>query len=339
MPQPKPEKLSFPRRLTLEVTNACNLRCLMCARSFSKFKTAHMSREIFERCRQFFPFVQEVALFGWGEPTIHPDFGRMLEAVWEAGKETYFTTNGLNLDKYAKMIVGGNQPFLNISLDGATPATYNRIRVGSDFKKVITNIRAIGWYKNLTGSDTPRLRFTFVAMKDNIDELPLLADLAADLGVEAIKVVYLNAYSPIMEKQVMWYYPELVKENLVLLEAKAKMYGLKLYLPPKIDPKKKERISQHRACDVPWKEMFVDSRGKVRLCVISTEVLGDVRHDDLGELWNGQRYAQIRTWVNSASPLGECARCHQCYRVNVNAKEAHLAYGAGIVKNAGVAQE
>lgn len=311
----------------------------MCARSFSKFKTAHMSREIFERCRQFFPFVQEVALFGWGEPTVHPDFGRMLEAVWGAGKETYFSTNGLCIDRFAEQIVRGNQPYLNIGVDAVDPQLYGRIRRGSDFYKVIENVKLIVRHKKKYDSLTPRLRFSFVAMKDNIHQLPDMADFAHELGVEAIKVLYLSAYSPRLAKQVMWHYPHLVEKYFGLLKKKAKKFGLKLYLPPLIQPGKDAEISHHRSCDVPWKEMLVDSRGKVRPCIPSTEVMGDVLIDDLTTIWGNKAFERLRKTVNSAKPLGECARCHQSGRFNVNAREAHLVYEADIVKNAGAAQE
>lgn len=327
------KNFKYPNRLRIEVTNACNLRCEMCARSFSNFQVKHMKWDTFCHIKKYFPKVKEIALFGWGEPTIHPLFEKMLNSVWECGSESYFTTNALQLDKFAKILVDGNQRYLNISLDATEPELYNQIRRGSDFDKVIKNIKLLNKYKKDCRSDEPHIRFTFVAMKKNINNLPDLADLANKLNVHAIKVVYLTAFIPEMRDQILWFKPELIKDSFKKLKEKASKYKIKLDLPPEINPQFKTDVIKHQPCILPWSEMFIDSSGNVRSCDISTEVLGNILKQDLMDIWTDEKYNMLRDTVNSEHPKGECAKCYQCYRLNVHSLDAHIRYDASILQD------
>ena len=72
---------SYPRRLVFELTNACNLNCIMCGRNAADFKLTSFDMDIFRSFEPMMDTIEEVTLMGWGEPTIHPDFNEMLEII------------------------------------------------------------------------------------------------------------------------------------------------------------------------------------------------------------------------------------------------------------------
>ena len=72
---------SYPRRIVLELTNACNLNCLMCGRNAANFQLTSFNFETFKSLEPLFDIVEEVTLMGWGEPTIHPHFVDMLKII------------------------------------------------------------------------------------------------------------------------------------------------------------------------------------------------------------------------------------------------------------------
>ena len=90
---------SYPRRLVLELTNACNLNCIMCGRNAADFKPTVFDMDVFRGFEPLMDTIEEVTLMGWGEPTIHPHFSEMLEIINRHSARKYFCSNGMNLKK------------------------------------------------------------------------------------------------------------------------------------------------------------------------------------------------------------------------------------------------
>lgn len=122
---------SYPRRLVLELTNACNLNCVMCGRNAADFKATAFDMDVFRSLEPVMDYVEEVTLMGWGEPTIYPNFIEMLDIINRHGARKYFCTNGMNLKKIKNAIFDYNVDVFAVSLDGATDETNSRIRRGS----------------------------------------------------------------------------------------------------------------------------------------------------------------------------------------------------------------
>ena len=88
---------SYPRRLVFELTNACNLNCVMCGRNAADFKMTAFDMDVFRSFEPMMDIVEEVTLMGWGEPTIHPHFNEMLEIIDRHSARKYFCSNGMCL--------------------------------------------------------------------------------------------------------------------------------------------------------------------------------------------------------------------------------------------------
>ncbi|HEY9724189.1 MAG TPA: radical SAM protein [Oscillatoriaceae cyanobacterium] len=324
-----PTLKSRPQRIVLEMTNKCNLRCTMCAISYNTFSNTSMDMALFEKVWPFIETAREVALFGYGEPLVNPHFKEMFERCAQVdGLVTYFTTNGTMLDRVAESIVVNRLTYLGISTDGATPETYERIRRGGKLQKLIDNVKLINHYKQLHGLPGPYMRFAFVGMRDNIHELPMLVRLAAELGMQEVKFTYLVAHTENMREQVLWYHPELVREHLGAARDEASRLGIKLNTQPTIG--EDTSTDFHRPCHVAWEDLFVGSDGKVRPCMISNDVLGDLGKEDLETIWNGPLFQEFRQRVNSACPPKDCQNCWQVRHMNVNREEAHVRIGIDV---------
>ncbi len=131
---------SCPRRLVLELTNACNLNCIMCGRNAATFKPVSFSMDMFYSLEPLLDTVEEVTLMGWGEPTIHPHFREMLEVINRHRARKYFCSNGMSLNKIKDAIIDYNVDVFAVSLDGATDETNSRIRRGSDIAFITEQI-------------------------------------------------------------------------------------------------------------------------------------------------------------------------------------------------------
>ncbi len=186
---------SYPRRLVFELTNACNLNCVMCGRNAADFKMTAFDMDVFRSFEPMMDIVEEVTLMGWGEPTIHPHFNEMLEIIDRHSARKYFCSNGMNLKNIRQSIFKYHVDVFAVSVDGATYETNARIRRGSDLNVIQEDLASIVEERNRHGLKYPWINFVFCAMESNIRELPDLVRLAAEIGIDEVKVVYLTVFN------------------------------------------------------------------------------------------------------------------------------------------------
>ena len=174
---------SYPRRLVFELTNACNLNCVMCGRNAADFKPTMFDMDVFRSFEPLMDIVEEVTLMGWGEPTIHPDFNEMLKIISQHSARKYFCSNGMNLKKIKDAIFDYQVDVFAVSLDGATDETNSRIRRGSKIGQITDDLKDIVRMKKERGLKYPWINFVFCARRSNIVEHHVLVRLEAEIGI------------------------------------------------------------------------------------------------------------------------------------------------------------
>lgn len=318
---------SMPRRLVFELTNACNLNCVMCGRNAADFKPTMFDIDVFRNFEPLMDTIEEVTLMGWGEPTVHPHFIEMLETINKHSARKYFCTNGMNLQKIKKAVFDCDVDVFAVSLDGATDETNSRIRRGSDINKITADLEEIESIKHSNGHG-PWINFVFCAMKSNIHELPDLIRLAAKIGIEEVKVVYLTVFDNSLLHESLWDETELVREIFEQSIELGNEFGIVLKLPHYVG----EDIASdklHKDCYVAWRDFFLGSDGYVRPCM-STPVQF-FKYDmniPFMDIWNAPEYQNYRATVNNALKMDEpCRRCYQSSHCNWNRKESWIQIG------------
>jgi radical SAM protein with 4Fe4S-binding SPASM domain len=193
--------------LEMDIVNRCNIRCVMCFHSFEstrRERTVHLSPDDFAFvAARVLPHAYHLSLSLGNEPLMSPHFVEILRlASGYKIPNVNFFTNGLLLnDKNIEAIIEYGVTQLCISIDGATPATYNAIRRDGDFDHLIRNVKRFIARRDALRSATPRVRFDFVLMKRNIHELPDLVKLAAELGVQQLAFRHLVSFEGLNMEQ------------------------------------------------------------------------------------------------------------------------------------------
>jgi len=165
----------FPLHVDIESTNACNLRCIMCPRNFMTEKIGYMEWALFEKIIDEGAEYQlpSIKLNYRGEPLLHPRLPEMVAYAKKKGIiEVQFNTNGLSLNekKTGELLDAGLDRMI-FSVDGATKETYERIRTGSNYERVVNNIKALVKTRNERGLKRPLVRVQMVKMKENEHEI------------------------------------------------------------------------------------------------------------------------------------------------------------------------
>lgn len=319
---------SYPRRLVFELTNACNLNCVMCGRNAADFKPTVFDMDVFRSFEPLMDTIEEVTLMGWGEPTIHPQFNEMLEIINRHSARKYFCTNGMNLKKIKQTIFDYEVDVFAVSLDGATDETNGRIRRGSKIGQITEDLKDIVRIKKERGLQYPWINFVFCAMKSNIRELPDLVRLAAEIGIEEVKVVYLTVFGEDLLEESLWGQEDLVRKTFEEAIKVGDELGIVLKLPHYIgEDEAGEKL--HKDCYVAWRDFFLGSDGYVRPCMSTPIHFFEYdKEKEFMEMWNAPEYQEYRENVNNQGKMDNpCKRCYQSSHCNWNRKESFIQVG------------
>ena len=256
-------------------------------------------------------------LHGLGESLLRDDFGDLLKKIppWIG---TGLVTNGTLLtEEKARILVKHLLDHLRISIDGATPETYAKIRGQDQLSRILDNLRRLRKIKEELGSDRPVVDLCFVAMRENFRELPQLVQLAAKEKIPIITIQRLTAYRESDREQSLWW--EKNEFNTALHEAKqlAKELGVVLgghegfsHASLQSDVlQSPEPIKSWGDCHEPWDFMFVMNTGEVNGCTYPAPLLGDLNRENPEEIWNGPRFRSWRQTVNANNRNDFCRHC------------------------------
>ncbi len=284
------ERLGYPpTHLWIEPTNGCNLKCIHCPtgigleRERGSIDFALVEKLIAE-AQSFQPLVY---FHLGGESLLHPRLPEMIRLAGASGLPTAMFTNGTLLDRRrGELLLESGLQWLGISFDGLDAATYERIRRGASFERVLGNVVDFLALRRARGSRTP---YTYMSV----------VDLSADAGEErrsawdATRVRLRAAGLDHLE-----------------LAAPHTWAGLALDAPDAATPRLPTR------CPAPWSGLAILWNGTAVPCCIDIEgrlPVGDLNHSTIEEVWNGPALAELRraflTGRWEALPQ-VCRECH-----------------------------
>ncbi len=184
--------LPFPLHLDIESVSACNLKCIMCPWHGEQFKDLNLKGGGlgYMKWDLFVKIMDEAAKFKVpsikfnyrGEPLLHPKLAEMVRYAKSKGVlEVQFNSNGLTLDeKKARDLIDAGLDRIIISFDGATKETYEKVRVLSNFERVVGNIKRLVEIRDSLGRVKPSVRVQMCVQPENEAEVDQFASMWID---------------------------------------------------------------------------------------------------------------------------------------------------------------
>lgn len=325
--------MQLPKYLQIEPVGQCNLRCTMCPIQFRQDgppngPPAFMDFAVFESLIAQFEGLGTLHLQGLGEPMMHPRFFDMVRYARQKGIRVTTNTNMTLLnEKRAEACVTSGLDEIHISIDGARPETYERIRKRGHYDKVMRNLDLLLLAKERLASQTPAMKLVMVIMRQNLKELPDLVTQAGSWKMEEIFVQHLShdfsesdlpeQYKPMrefVEEQT------LLQEDTALIEIyfnlareRAEASGIRLRLPHtrmKVHP---PGTPGPQRCSWPWTAAYFSYDGHAMpCCMVSTPDrmnFGKLAGQGFVELWENEAYQEFRARLDSDSPPEICRAC------------------------------
>lgn len=299
----------------VEVTSRCNLKCVMCPVTVlaERWPQRDMPWETFERVAKAFGRVKWVHLQGWGEPLLHRRIFDMIAHAKSAGCRVGFTTNGTRLTpQTGARLLDLGLDLMAVSIAGASPATHEAIRVGSDFAKLAEKLQRFLLLRRQSGNPRPKVEVFFLMTRTNLAELPRAVELAAELGADELVATNLDyVITPRLDGLRAYSGAPPARAHHEAIEkarAAARAAGI-AFRPYRLE------FREMAVCDLnPLKILFVAADGSVSPCVYTSLVgqsqiprvfeglpvevpavsFGNVNDQPLMEIWEGPAYRAFR---------------------------------------------
>jgi MoaA/NifB/PqqE/SkfB family radical SAM enzyme len=277
--------LGAPLYVAWQVTNECNLACLHCIEESGPgkaFKDELNEDQIFDILRQFMDEEIPYVSFSGGEPMVHPLFFKMVEYVCARDGELKIETNGhyLTPENCERLKTLGVKA-VQVSLDGATRATFNRMRILGDFDKAAEGVR------NLRAAGVP-IEINYSPTCFNVHEIGTAVDLAYELGAYSFytgRTMYTGNAVKAWHKLALT--EEQYQEFFATLHRKTEEYRGRMRVHfHEMGLLEELRYRLHH----PAALLIVLPNGLVKLINALPFICGDLRRQTLAEIWaNFQR--------------------------------------------------
>lgn len=294
----------FPQHLDIELTNVCNLRCVMCPRNEMTRKLGFMPTEVFKR------IVDEMAVHSantpmegvwlhlYGESILHPEFIELTRYMRHTVPNLPYigmSTNCTYLDeKHCNLVLDSGLTRLVLSIDGANKETYEKIRVRGDFEEVTENARRFLRMREERGAEFPRVRMQIIRMKETESEIEQFRQQWQPL-LRPTDVMYIKKFTDfggqVADRSVQQQWSEW----------------------------KNMTVNLPSACGLTYFALAIHYNGDVVACCFDVHgemKLGNVMEQSLVDIWHGAAFQEIREAHLSRrlDKLPLCAKCDEIQR-------------------------
>ncbi len=296
----------LPEVVTLNHSDICNLRCIMCQRSLGQGKHRLDERVLEHVTRELFPTARKAVLTTAGGDPLAVDFEFMLERALRFDVRLDVVTNGLLLSRETYRHARPVLDHLNVSLDSHVPAVYERIRAGSSFDRVWRNLEHLAQERRAAPDDV-LFSISAVVMKSNLPHLADFIRAVQPLRPDGIVLQQLrHEEKPTLDEEPSGTFSaDEIRHYLDAAVRTAQAVGANLFLsefrrpnvlssPPRA--KIPMTLEGHGLCWFLAQNFNVMYTGEVFPCCIPTDFcLGDVRYEDPVEIWNGEPFRRLRS--------------------------------------------
>ena len=322
-----------PRRITfLTNPDECNLACPMCRdRSPLRAGTGpaagpprRLAPELVERALdECGPDLREVVASTRGEPLLWPGLEGLARSCAARGLALNVTTNGTfpgrGAAAWADLLIPVCSD-VKVSWNAATPATAAALMPGLDWEAALGGVRALLRVRDrrrAAGDRASTVTFQVTAQERNVAELPQVVGLAAELGVDRVKVNQLQVhFAALAGEDLRRSAASRARWNAAVAGMRtAAAAGPAPWIPPRLQHVEgwdEPRSVPYAPCPFLGEEAWVAVDGEFLPCPAPAGQegalgrFGSLHQRSLGSIWESAAY---RALVEEHAARTPCARC------------------------------
>lgn len=325
---------SFPKGINVEIMTVCNLKCKHCRVTYHgglipDVKLGMMDLDFFRKIAdRISPLIKKAVIFQFSsiEPLFHKELFAMMDYVCRYNRHISFPilSNGMLLnEKNIVNLSSRNVPSITVSLDGCRKETVESFKTGTDFDKVVGNIRLV----KRTANRKILLNSIFVATALNVKELVEYVDFCSGLGIDNIFVNGFLSYKPEFSSLSLYSKsgnPE-IYELFLKANERARKRGISIQFP--------YLVAKKRGCDA-YPNIYIGEDGDVAACMHLARqtpfalfsdtksnppvIYGNIFNEDPLRIWNKREFSEFRNKHKRGDVPEECSFCGEAYGVIVS---------------------
>lgn len=316
----------YPFNLEIEITTRCDKRCVICERTYWAQEGRDLSFEEFRRVVDQFPHLKWINLTGEGNAFLNNDYLRMIEYLKSKDICVYFDDNlDLINEDIARKLLDFGVDGIYISFDAANKDTYERIKVGCNFERVVNNIKNLIQIKREKNSPIPELYFRYIFTTLNVQEMPQFVELVHSFGDKS-KIEFAGLLK--FKEVEHLYLPGVPKDILEKTLAIAKDLDMEIYFTHPSESSKPPL----EYCDA-WYEPYIIMGGYVLPCCailqnnnrdfLGRYSFGSVSKKPFKDIWYSKRYKRFRRMVSKRKTKVPIL-CKGCRVYDTSYREKHF---------------
>jgi MoaA/NifB/PqqE/SkfB family radical SAM enzyme len=291
-----------PTEVILEPTNYCNLTCSICPTGAGTLRrpAETMKPELLESLlKQIGGELLTLSLWNYGEPLLSPHFPAFLKMAAATDAFCQTCTNGHHLtEDLCRSIVAAGTDQVIFSLDGLSQDSLRVYRGdGADFNKVQQAIKTLVAVRAAAGAAKPKIVLQMILMRHNEHERHRFREFASEIGADEsyLKALIVDLADQAAARSLLprdpadWVrYQD--RDGVIVVRGDHPGFCRKLYTT-----------------------LTVLADGKVVPCCYDARaevVLGDLNHQTVAEIWNGEPLRALRRdFSNRSRRLDMCGLC------------------------------
>lgn len=317
-----------PWRITFDTNpDDCNLSCIMCEdhSPFSRTRKErieagipkrrmdmHLIRRMLENAEN--SPLREIIPSTMGEPLVYKQFDEILELCQRYNIKLNLTTNGTFPIKgalaWAKQLVPVTSD-VKISWNGATKATQQAIMLGTQWEKVVDNVKTFIRVRDEHANETSHyctVTFQMTFLETNFHELADIVALGIELGIDRIKGHHLWAHFKEIQPLSMrrstdaikrWNEAVIKAEKIALENPLPNGKYIKLENIYCLDEQATEDLLPEGVCPFLGKEAWIATDGRFNPCCAPDKLrrqlgeFGNLNEVTLTDIWRSNAYQDL----------------------------------------------
>lgn len=280
--------LGKPINFTIEPTNACNLKCPICATGNGTLqrKTKYMKFDDFKKIiDEIYRYCNTLIYYNMGEPFLNKDWVEEVKYAKDMGISHVETCTNGDLAN-AQDIIDSKIDFVSFQIGGITQETHEIYRVGSNISKVFENIIELVLLKEQQQASWLHIELGLIVMKQNEHEVEQFFKLGKEMKVDSVNIVNPAVYTIEEGKKFLpknedyWIYSKEEFNNGII---------------------KRNHTPKN---DCPWinYSAVIHVDGSVSPCCNDYNGLhhmGNILEENFDDIWNGEKFKNFRNKVHT----------------------------------------
>ena len=313
---------SKPQILQVFLSNVCNLDCIMCCNKTKDKKIFNLDYKAIENIILTNPQLLVIEWLG-GEPTLYPNFEKLLDLAQSQNIKQILVTNGSLLNKAIIDKLIEYNVDVTISIDAPIKSLYEEIRIGGKFDKLVDNLKLFIKEKKKRKHNFNLLTVNYVVINKNYKYILKMVNFIRRIGIK--KIFFENDItngiynvSNISKKD----YKEFQKVLLDIKNYKNKDINILIdesFFNTEPVPIKNFSIikKEENKCLVPWLSCCIHCDGKVSSSTFCISNIGNIYKDTLENIWNSDKNIRIREKIikNSLDIKHICSNCDKLHPI------------------------